>query len=136
MSQKSIGLLTTLSFILAAGVLAQKSPVQDSFVSNVSLIRVIANPNDFNNKRIRIIGYLDYNGLDKSVGIYFCEPDGRHSVVSNSVDLKIEESRTRGMIGKYVVFSGTFHAPDPRWGYNGHFDEIIELKPWTIDVVN
>jgi len=97
----------------------------------VSLIQVIANPKDFDGQRLRIVGYLGNNGMDKAVGVFVSEVDGRNFILSNSVDLHLEESLSRSLTGKYVVFSGTYHAPVPRSGHNGYVDQILDMKPWN-----
>jgi hypothetical protein len=91
---------------------------------------VIANPNDFNGERIRVMGFLaPGGGLDKSLGLYVTETDGRSGIVPNSIDLHVEESRVKDLMGRYVLLSGTYHAPAPRAGYNGYIDQVPELKP-------
>ena len=103
----------------------------NSRISTVSLIQVIANPKDFDGQRLRVIGYLGSNGVDKALGVFVSELDGHNFVVSNSIDLHLEDSQGRALAGKYVVLSGTYHAPALRSGYNGYIDQIRELKPWT-----
>jgi len=98
--------------------------------ANLSLIRLIANPPTFDGQRFRVIGYLANNGLDRALGLYVSEADGRNFIVSNSVDLSIEESTVKNLIGKYVVLEGTYHAAPGRVMYNGHFDGISGLKNW------
>jgi hypothetical protein len=123
--------LMTGLFVWTAGLLPQRPPKEDNTCHyNVSLIRVIATPKDFDGKRIRICGYLAHNGLDRSLGIYVSEVDGRNFIIDNSVDLHLDERDVGGLIRNYVLFSGVFHAPDPRWGANGYFDQILDLKPW------
>jgi len=97
----------------------------------VSLIRVIANPNDFNGQRIRVVGFLGPGGgLDRSVGLYVSETDGRSHIVPNSIDLHVEGSRVKDLMGRYVLLSGTYHAPAPRASYNGYIDQVLEVGPW------
>ncbi|HLW86836.1 MAG TPA: hypothetical protein VKR57_00005 [Terriglobales bacterium] len=99
----------------------------------VSLIRVIANPRAFDGRRIRLAGYLDHNGLDKAVGVYVSEVDGRNSVSANSVDLHVDESIGSKFIGKYVLFDCTFHAPTgPLADYtNGYVDHVSAMRSWN-----
>ena len=82
----------------------------------MSLLQVIANPKEFDGQRVAIVGYLGNNGLDRAVGAYLSEVDGRNFVIANSVDLHVEYSLTRNLTGKYVAFSGTYHAPPLRFG--------------------
>jgi hypothetical protein len=96
----------------------------------VSLIRLIANPNDFNGQPIKVVGYLGRGGgLDRSVGLFVSEIDGRNFIVPNSIDLHVDESTVKDLMRKYVAVSGTYHAPDPRADYNGYIDQIVEIKP-------
>jgi hypothetical protein len=131
MIHKSTVVLMSGLFIWSAGLLAQSPSDRDSpRVYSVSLIQVIANPNNFNGQRVRIVGCLGRNGVDRAVGIFVSEVDSRNFVLSNSVDLHIEESIARDMVGKYIVFSGIYHAPPPKSGYNGYIDQILDLKRW------
>jgi hypothetical protein len=85
------------------------------------------------NSRVRlIVGYLGSNGTDKAVGVFVSEIDGRNPILSNSVDLHVDESATKRLVGKYVVFSGTYHAPTARSGSNGYFDQILNMVPWNM----
>ena len=98
----------------------------------VSLIRVIANPNDFNGQRIGVIGFLGPGGgLDMAVGLFVSETDGRNHIVPNSIDLHVDRSTVKDLMGKYVILYGTYHAPAPRAGYNGYIDQVREVRPLT-----
>jgi len=98
-------------------------------IYRVSLIQVIANPKDFDGQHLRIVGYLGPNGVDRAIGVFVSEVDGRNFVSLNSVDLHLESSQVSNLIGKYVVLSGQYHAPPIPWsGYNGYIDKILEIK--------
>jgi hypothetical protein len=97
----------------------------------VSLVRVIANPGSFDGQRLRIIGYLAANGLDRAEGVYLSEVDAHNFILSNSVDLLIEVSSLKSLAGKYVVFSGTYHATATQTGDNGYFDQIRDMREWN-----
>jgi hypothetical protein len=120
-------------FWSASALFSQGSATQDTGHSYlVSLIRVIANPNDFNGQLIKVVGFLGRGGgLDRSVGLFVSETDVRNFIVPNSIDLKVDESSVKDLMGRYVSLSGTYHAPDPRSGYNGYIDQIHEIKPWN-----
>ncbi len=99
--------------------------------TGLSLIRLIANPSAFDGRRLGVIGYLANNGLDRALGLYVSEVDGRNFIVSNSIDLRIEESAVKGSVGKYVTLAGTYHAPqETAPTYNGYLDHISDLKSW------
>jgi hypothetical protein len=96
----------------------------------VSLIQVIANPGDFNGQHIKVVGFLGRGGgLDRAVGLFVSETDGRNFIVPNSIDLHVDESTVKGLMGRYVAVSGTYHAPAPRSGYNGYIDQVLDIKP-------
>jgi len=95
----------------------------------VSLIRVIANPGEYDGQQIRVVGYLGGAGLDNGLGVFVSESDGRNGILSNAVDLNVSDSRIRGMFGKYVIVSGLYHAPPPQGDFNGYIDHILDVKP-------
>lgn len=99
---------------------------------NVSLIRLIANPNTFDGRHLRLAGYLGYNGIDRAVGLYVSETDGRNSILSNSIDLNLEESTAKKLLGRYVILEGVYEAPrGPGSEYlNGSVDHISSIKAW------
>ncbi len=131
MTLRAMILLLAAWSTLTVRQVGQKPPEQNTpHVYNVSLIQLIANPKDFNGQCVRITGYLGRNGIDRAVGVFVSEVDGRNFILSNSVDLHIEDSAVRSLTGKYVVLSGTYHSPSPRSGYNGSVDQIFDLKLW------
>jgi len=95
----------------------------------VSLIRVIANPGEYDGEHIRVVGYLAGAGLDDAPGLFVSESDGHNGVLSNAVDLTMSDKTIRGMFGKYVIVSGLYHAPPPQGDFNGYIDNILEVKP-------
>lgn len=98
----------------------------------VSLLQVIAKPNDFDRQPIKVVGFLGPGGgVDRAVGLFVSEIDGRNFIVPNSIDLHVNESRVKDLMGKYVEVSGTYHAPDPRAYYNGYIDQVLDIKPWN-----
>ncbi len=103
----------------------------DDKAASLSLIRLIANPNAFDGRRVGVVGYLANNGLDRALGLYVSEVDGRNFIVANSIDLRIEESTVKNSIGKYVTLAGTYHAPQGTVStYNGYLDHISAVKAW------
>jgi hypothetical protein len=119
----AVALLSVLNCFAPA--MAQSDNTKDR-AKNVSLIRLIANPKAFDGRRLRLAGYLGHNGLDRSVGLYVTELDGQNSIISNSVDLHLEELTVDKLIGKYVILEGTYHSPvGPLSDYiNGYLDHV------------
>ena len=121
-------------FCCAAALLSQgpASPDNKKRPYLASLFQVIANPSDFNGHSIKVIGFLGRGGaLDRAVGLFVSEADGRNFIVPNSIDLYIDESKVKDLMGRYVALSGTYHAPVPRSGYNGLIDQITDIKLWN-----
>lgn len=90
----------------------------------ISMIRLIANPSAFDRRRVRIAGYLEHNGLDRSVGLFLSEVDGRNRILSNSITLdKQSSTNLRRFMGKYILLNATFYAPTSEFD-NGYLDQI------------
>ena len=120
-------------FVSLLGLAEAQGPSVGGRAINVSLIRLIANPQAFDGRHVRIAGYLANNGLDKAVGVYVTELDGRNFIIANSVDLDVEESTVDRFVGKYVIFDATFHAPSgPLADYlNGRLDRVSGIRLWN-----
>jgi hypothetical protein len=99
----------------------------------LSLIRLIANPSSFDGRRLRLAGYLDYNGIDTSVGLYVSETDGRNFMKSESIDLHLDEATAKNLVRRYVILDATFRAPKGNGSefLNGFLDHISNLKAWN-----
>lgn len=115
--------IATALFLLSWGLSVQgQSPSQER-PQPVSLIRVIANPEKFDGKRLRVIGVLGYGGgLDQAVCLYVSEADAKNAVIPNciSADLSIGQSDKR--LGKYVILNATFRY------VSGHPLETLSLE--------
>ena len=129
MSRKTIW-IASIILLSCFGLATAQSRNGSERANYVSLIRLIANPKMFDGRRLRVAGYLDHNGIDRSVGIYVTELDGQNSIMSNSIDLRLEESSVDKLLGKYVILEGTYHMPNgPLSDYlNGYFDHVSEPK--------
>lgn len=125
------GLLTALLGFASEPFWGHGQAATEDKPFSLSLIRLIANPSAFDGRRVGVIGYLANNGLDRALGLYVSEIDGRNFIVANSVDLSIEESAVKKSVGKYVTLAGTYHAPRGAVStYNGHLDHISGIKAW------
>lgn len=133
MLKRRVTVTIVLLFLCVTSLLSQGPASPDSKRPYVaSLIQVIANPNDFNGQPLKVIGFLGRGGaLDRAVGLFVSEADGRNFIVPNSIDLHLDESKVKDLMGRYVALSGTYHAPAPRSGYNGFFDQITDIRPWN-----
>jgi len=125
------GLTALLGYSFVSVSKMAASAASDEKPARISLIRLIANPNSFDRRRLTLTGYLANNGLDRALGLYVSEVDGRNFIVENSIDLKIDESRYSKLVGKYVTLTGTYHAPpETPLVYNGYLDQISNLRAW------
>lgn len=112
---------------------SSQSQATDEKPQPLSLIRLIANPDKFDGRRVRLAGYLDYNGIDTSVGLYVSETDGRNFMISESIDFHLDEATAKKFIRRYVILNATFHAPKGNGSefLNGSLDHISNLKTWN-----
>jgi hypothetical protein len=111
---------------------SSQSEVTDQKPQPLSLIRLIANPDKFDGRRVRLAGYLGDNGIDTSVGLYVSETDGRNFMISESIDLRLDEATAKKFVRRYVILNATFHAPKGNGSefLNGFLDRISDLKAW------
>lgn len=132
MSYKAV-LAASFCLFTVIGLASAQVPNAHRAANNVSLVRLIANPRVFDGHSLRLVGFLDHNGIDKAVGIYITELDGRNFILSNSVDLHVDESSIQRVLGRYVILEGTYHAPKgPLADYtNGYLDRISGIKVWN-----
>jgi hypothetical protein len=76
---------------------------------SVSMVRVLANPEKFHGKRIRVIGFLrlEFEGN----ALYLHEEDYRHLLTDNAlwVDMGADKEHA-GLSMHYVLIEGTFNA--------------------------
>lgn len=118
-----------LHFARSASPQETRSRSEERRLHRVSLIRVIANPGEYDGEHIRVVGYLAGAGPDDAPGVFVSESDGRNGIFANAVNLNVSHSTIQGMYGKYVIVSGLYHAPPPQGDFNGYIDNILELKP-------
>jgi hypothetical protein len=127
----------TIAFVSALCLFASidgQQPRNKTQPTSVSLIRLIANPQSLDGQRVRIAGYLDYNGLDRAVGVYISESDGRNFIISNSIDLHHADGTDfKSVLHSYVIMNATYYAPkgalaEYRNGYLDHISDIMLLN--------
>ena len=104
---------------------------------NVSLVKLIANPEKYNGKRIQVIGYLhlEFEGN----AIYLHEEDFKRRISANSFWVEFSSKLTKKrdlnkFNDKYVIIIGTFNVNE-----KGHMrmfgetlDDIVRLDLWDI----
>jgi hypothetical protein len=102
----------------------------------ISLVRIIANPEALDGRRVRVIGYAQYGGgLDRSIALYVTEADGRVVNDNNAISVKGESAMAtiRPFLGKTVIFNCTYRAPIGGYesGSNGDLENIKDVQEWS-----
>ena len=106
----------------------------DEMVPEVSLIQLIANPAIYDNKRIRIIGFLDLQFEGNA--IYLHREDFYHAISKNALWIALPKDITRQQIklinDHYVICTGRFKADDHgHMGmFSGEMADITRLELW------
>jgi hypothetical protein len=129
-------------FLCFGTIVAQQSnegyfvpgPIEEARVPNVSLIQLIANPQQYEGKRIRIIGYLhlEFEGD----AIYLHREDFEQGIVENAIWINTPKALTdelrEAVNDKYVLCTGVFTAK--RRGHMGMFSgeisDVNRISPW------
>jgi hypothetical protein len=111
------------------------NPGPDFTVQDVSLIQLIAQPEKFDGKRVRFVGFLriEFEGD----AIYFHREDFDHSILWNAVWIDIPADMTKQQQGDvnmtYVICVGVFQAS--RHGHMGMFSgeiaNVRRLELWS-----
>lgn len=102
-------------------------------VHHVSIIQLIATPERFHGKRVRVVGYLwlEFEGN----GIYLSESDRTHGVYKNGLWVSFAEGvldSRQAYSGRYVLLEGTFNAEaHGHLGlWSGTIEQITRALPW------
>lgn len=119
-----------MMFLLLTSSLGHANDIQD-----VSLIQLIANPEQFNGKDVCVIGFLHLEFEGDAV--YSHRDDYEYSILKNSVSINLSESQIhswRKLSGGYVIIQGRFNSVE-----QGHFgarsgslQNITRLGNWSV----
>lgn len=102
---------------------------------NVSMIQLIANPQEFNGRTVRVTAFLrlEFEGD----ALYLHEEDFKKGIPQNGVAIDLSESQLRNFAklnNGYVLVEGIFNA-----GEGGHFDtfpgtlqKVSRLSNWSV----
>lgn len=122
------------SAILAAGlVVACHRTDAPEPAPSVSLVQVIAAPQTWNGKLVRVIGFLrlEFEGD----ALFLHEEDFVHKILANAVGVDLDrEFPERAKLGmNYVLIEGVFIASDPRdaSAYVGKISRIRRAEIWS-----
>lgn len=111
-------MLKILVSTLCLLIMSMISVGQTSRIIDVSIIRLIATPEAYDGKPVRVIGYARI--VFEGSAVYIHAEDDKRSIAKNGVWLDIGKTglnKYRSMDGKYVLIEGRFDAKN-----NGHHD--------------
>lgn len=125
----------TLCFLTAFYVNAQRA--REGKAQTVSMVKILANPEAYNNKKVQIAGYLHFKFEDSA--LYFSKDHADHLISSNAFWIKYDTTVTDSLKPndfdeKYVMIVGTFYSD--QYGHMGSFagtvivEGIRKLKKW------
>jgi hypothetical protein len=112
-----------LCFALASSVFSAGSARNEAH--DVSIIRLIASPDDYAGKLVRVVGYL--NVEFEGDAIYLHEEDFQRSLTTNALSIKAKPEMMRELKKldrQYVILEGVFDPSDH--GHMGLFSGAIE----------
>jgi hypothetical protein len=81
--------------------------------TRVSLVQLIANPQDYDGKFVRVIGFVSVEF--EGTAVYLHQDDYKYAITQNGLWLDIEPQRNKKVDQRYVLIEGTFDA-----NHNGH----------------
>ena len=101
---------------------------------DVSLVRLIANPKDYDGKIVRVIGFvrLEFEGN----AIYLHQDDYKHGIRKNGLWIDATDDmrkRTADFDQKHVLLEGTFNVKDTgHLGlWSGSIQKIARCQVWS-----
>jgi hypothetical protein len=109
--------LTTLS----AGVAAKGT--QPAPPRRVSLIQLVASPEEFDGKLVQVAGYC-FLGFEER-GLYLNQEDWSYGVNKNAIWLDLKGHSE--LSGQYVLMEGIFSANDQTDDYSGSLKKITQF---------
>ena len=130
---KTFLLVTTFAWSVSLPSRAQLPSHLDKANQNaipVSLITLIANPDRYEGKVVRVNGFvqLEFEGN----AIYLHEEDFRRAITDNALWLEVPQGFRGYEAGSYAIVEGTFTAKHHghMGGFSGGITNVTRLEPW------
>jgi hypothetical protein len=104
-----------------------------------SLIELIARPESYHGKRVRVIGFVNFEF--EGNGLYVSREDWRQSIARNGVwitppkGFESDSAPSRHQPNqRYVIVEATFHGgPGGHFGmWSGSLDSVTRIDPWGV----
>ena len=101
---------------------------------DVSLVQLIANPNDYHGKFVRVIGFVKLEFESNSV--YLHQDDYKHQIFKNGlwIDVTDEIRKKKDEFDqKYLLLEGTFNAKKKghMGAWSGSIEKISRSEVWS-----
>ena len=124
----------TAAFLLLSLLCWFAQPLVAAEPLDVSLVKLIANPNDYNGKVVRVIGFvrLEFEGN----AIYLHQDDYKHGISKNGLWIDVTDDirkKRTDFDQKYVLLEGTFNAKETgHMGlWSGSIQKISRFQVWS-----
>ena len=125
---------TRATFVLLSLLGCFAQPLHAAEPLDVSLVRLIANPKDYDGKIVRVIGFvrLEFEGN----AIYLHQDDYKHGIRKNGLWIDATDDmrkRTADFDQKHVLLEGTFNVKDTgHLGlWSGSIQKIARCQVWS-----
>jgi hypothetical protein len=111
---------------------APQEQTNTGVVRHVSIIRLIASPEEYDGKHVNVVGFLkvEFEGN----AIYLHREDYVKALTENAIQLDMPDSKVFLKYDRqYVLVEGTFvRCDDARFvcTFSGHIEKIGRLEPW------
>ena len=123
-------LFTTLLLVSMCAHSARAA--DDGTPLDVSIVQLIATPEKFDGKIVRIVGFMCI--AFEGDAIYLHREDFEQSLVRNALWVNLPEDRDESLSQKYVILEGTFDATDHgRMGlFSGAIKKVTRMDEWNV----
>ena len=98
--------------------------------TRVSLVQLIANPNEYDGKFVRVIGFVSVEF--EGTAVYLHQEDFKYDITQNAIWLEMDFERNKKLNQRYVLIEGTFDADHNghRGLFSGSIKDIKRLQVW------
>jgi len=122
-------LVLTTCLVCALSALPSRAVARE-MPQDVSIVQLLATPEKFDGKLVRVIGFLCL--AFEGDAVYLHREDFDHSLTQNALWVDVPEKRDESLSRKYVLLEGTFDASDHgHMGlFGGAIHKITRMSAW------
>lgn len=143
MSPRRLAPLAGLTLLVALTVVARRSapgaqPPDPDRPIDVSIVRLIATPEAFDGKRVRVHGFVRVE--HEGTAVYLHREDFERSLTKNGLWLQANDvaapgSREAAVQNRYALIEGRFSAKETghRGLWSGSIRDISRMEPWEFE---